>query len=53
MSDRMETLANNIETASEQVQACREAIIQRVESVLTSTDRALGEVSGKDINFAL
>ena len=51
MSDRMETLAKNIETASEKVQACREAIIQRVESVLISTDRALGEVSGKDINF--
>jgi hypothetical protein len=51
MSDHIETLVNNIRTASEEVQACREAILQRLERVLISTDRALGDNSGKDINF--
>ena len=51
MSDHIETLVNNIRTASEEVQACREAILHRLESVLISTDRALGEISGKDISF--
>lgn len=51
MSDHIGTLVNNIPKASEEVQACREAILQRLERVLISTDRALGEVGGKDINF--
>jgi hypothetical protein len=50
-TDMRDLIVNNIQTANNEVQVFQRGMLQRLNGVLTSTNRALGDVSGEDINF--